>query len=110
MSDAPPAPRAGNPNAGRRRVLIVEDDTFVGLGLRAQLEKLGHMVVGQASDSSQATAMYDEHSPDLVMMDIRLAETDGIELSSKLLAKRRCPIVIISAYSDDELHTRAAAA
>src|SRR5690349_13769516 len=100
MPDAPPASRAGGANtpATPRRVLIVEDETLVGIGLRAQLEKLGHNVVGQAGDSSQAIAMYSEHSPDLVLMDIRLAETDGIELSGALLSKRRCPIVIISAY------------
>ena len=104
--------------APARKVLIVEDETLVGIGLRAHLEKLGHTVIGQADDAAQALAMFTQHSPDLVLMDIRLdngdaddrKDGDGIELSTKLLAIRRVPIIIISAYSDDALHARAAAA
>src|SRR3954454_22841113 len=117
MPDASPIPRGGtrasgapNSRSSARRALIVEDETLVGIGLRAQLEKLGHTVVGQAADANQALAMFDEHKPDLVLMDIRLHETDGIELSSRLVERRRVPVVIISAYSDDALHARAAAA
>lgn len=113
---------AGSPAAPRptqaRKVLIVEDETLVGIGLRAHLEKLGHTVVGQADDAAQALAMFTQHSADLVLMDIRLdnrdggdaSAEDGIQLSTKLLAIRRVPIIIISAYSDDALHARAAAA
>ena len=97
-----------------RKVLIVEDETLVGIGIKSHLEKLGHTVVGQADDATQAMAMFQQHAPDLVLMDIRLdgadKKDDGIELSTKLLAIRRVPIIIISAYSDDALHTRAAAA
>jgi len=103
-------PRVG----AARKVLIVEDETLVGIHLKSLLEKLGHTVVGQADDAVQALAMFQQHSPDLVLMDIRLdgadKKDDGIELSSRLLAIRRVPIIIISAYSEDALHTRAAAA
>ena len=85
-----------------RRVLIVEDETLVGIGIKANLEKLGHTVVGQADDAAQALEMFQQHAPDLVLMDIRLdgaaSKEDGIELSTKLLAIRRVPIIIISAY------------
>src|SRR5215218_8319319 len=109
---------AGSPAVPRpaqaRKVLIVEDETLVGIGLKAHLEKLGHTVVGQADDAAQALAMFTQHSPDLVLMDIRLDgdehAADGIELSTKLLAIRRVPIIIISAYSEEALHARAAAA
>ena len=101
-------------SAAARKVLIVEDETLVGIGIKAHLEKLGHTVVGQADDARQALAMFQEHAPDLVLMDIRLdgaeQKDDGIELSTKLLAIRRVPIIIISAYSDDALHARAASA
>jgi response regulator NasT len=43
-------------------------------------------------------------------MDVQLDETDGIELTKALLAERRCPVIIISAYSEPELIARAAAA
>ena len=55
-------------------------------------------------------ALFDEHRPDVVLMDIKLDDDDGIELSRQLLAKRRCAVVVISAFSDAELIGRAGAA
>ena len=94
----------------KRRVLIVEDDLLVGMGLKAQLERLGHSVVGQASGAPEAMALYKEHKPDVVLLDIRLDEADGIEVATQLLKERRAPMIIISAYSDRELIDRAGAA
>jgi response regulator NasT len=94
----------------RRRILIVEDDTLVGMGIRSQLEKLGHEVAGQASNAAQAKALYRESKPDVVLMDIRLDGADGIALASELLAERPCPMVILSAYGDKELVERAGSA
>jgi response regulator NasT len=95
---------------GHRRVLIVEDDTLVGMGLKDQLEKLGHAVVGQAATSAEASALYRDGNPDVVLMDIRLDTGDGIELATQLLKERRSPMIILSAYSDRELIERASAA
>jgi AmiR/NasT family two-component response regulator len=104
----PPGVSSGG--IGKRRVLVVEDDTLVGMGLRAQLEKLGHNVVGQASNGAEAKSLYREHFPDVVLMDIRLDNTDGITLAAELLAERPCPMVILSAYGDKELIERAGCA
>jgi response regulator NasT len=95
---------------GKLRVLIVEDDTLVGMGVRSQLEKLGHQVIGHASTAAEAKAIYCEHQPDIVLMDIRLDGIDGIALAAELLGERRCPMVILSAYGDKELVERAGAA
>jgi response regulator NasT len=92
------------------RVLVVEDDTLVGMGLRGQLEKLGHTVIGQAATALEAKAMFERDQPDLVLLDIRLNDADGIELASELLRARRCPMIIISAFSDRNLIERASAA
>jgi response regulator NasT len=107
----PPASSAA-PSAAvaARRVLIIEDDTLVGIGLRAQLEKLGHTVVGQAADAAQARSMFAGEQPNLVLVDIRLNHDDGIDLAAQLLAERRCPMIIVSAYSDESLIHRAAGA
>lgn len=92
---------------GPLSVLIVEDDTLVGMGLRSQLEKLGHAVIGQAAIAAEAKELFQSKKPDLILMDIRLDGTDGIELTKTLLAERRVPTIIISAYSDAELIARA---
>jgi AmiR/NasT family two-component response regulator len=103
-------PAADVPATGKRRVLIVEDDTLVGMGLRSLLERLGHDVVGQASTTADATTVFRAKQPDVVLMDIRLDGADGIELAKELLSQRRCPMIIISAFSDRALIERASAA
>jgi len=107
--DVPMIP-SENAVAHRRRVMIVEDDLLVGTGVRAQLEKLGHEVVGHASTAAQANALYREQTPDIVLMDVRLDGIDGIDLARQLIQIRRCPIIILTAFSDRELIDRASQA
>jgi response regulator NasT len=94
-------------NGGGLRVLIVEDDTLVGMGLLRQLQKLGHTVVGQAANAAEAQQMFRSREPQLVLVDIRLGQDDGIELADDLLKQRRCPMIIISAFAEKDLIARA---
>ena len=94
-------------NGSGLRVLIVEDDTLVGMGLRGQLQKMGHSVVGQAADAAEARQMFGSREPQLVLVDIRLGQDDGIELARDLLRQRRCPMIIVSAFAEKELIDRA---
>ncbi|CAA9443479.1 MAG: hypothetical protein AVDCRST_MAG64-4359 [uncultured Phycisphaerae bacterium] len=98
------------PAAARRRVLIVEDETLVGMGLKRDLERLGHTVVSQASTAEEARREFRDKQPDVVLMDIRLDGGDGIELAAELLKERRVPMIILSAYSEQQLIERAGAA
>lgn len=92
------------------KALIVEDDTMVGMGLKAYLEDLGFEVVGQAANAEQAMLLMRDQKPHLILMDIRLDGTDGIELAAQMLSECRCVVVIVSAYSDPDLIARAVAA
>jgi AmiR/NasT family two-component response regulator len=98
------------PAAPPRRILIVEDETLVGMGLRTDLERLGHTVVSQASTADEARREFRDKRPDVVLMDIRLDGADGIELAAELLKERRVPMIIHSAYSEQQLIERAGAA
>jgi response regulator NasT len=114
-SSPPAAAAAASPGeaagAGSKlRVMIVEDETLVGMGLRKDLERLGHVVVAHASNPDEARREYAAKNPDLVFMDIRLDGADGIELAAELLKARRCPMIILSAYSEQRLIERAGAA
>ena len=100
----------GTMGAGRLRVLIVEDETLVGMGLRKDLERLGHTVVSQAATAEEARREFRDKRPDLVMMDIRLDGADGITLAAELLRERSVPMIILSAYSEQQLIERAGAA
>ena len=97
-------------NFAQRRVLIIENDTLVGMGIRALLERLGHLVVGQASKPAEALEVYRESQPDVVLLEIRLDGVDGIELAKQLLKERPCPMIIVSALTDKNLIDRASAA
>lgn len=107
MTNSPELSRLDSSVVGKLRVMIVEDDTFVGMGLKNDLERLGHTIVAHASNAADARKEYAAHAPDLVMMDIRLDGADGIELAAELLDMRRCPMVILSAYSEQQLIERA---
>jgi AmiR/NasT family two-component response regulator len=90
-----------------RNVLILEDDTLVGLGLKAQLEKLGHHVAGQAANTLEAHKLFREHNPNLLLVDIRLEDADGLTLVTELLKDRPVPAIVVSAYSEGDLLQRA---
>jgi AmiR/NasT family two-component response regulator len=94
----------------RLRILIVEDETLVGMGLQDQLSRLGHDVIGQAKSAADALEQFHRLQPDLVLVDVRLDGGDGIELARECLKIRRAPMIVISAFSDAELLRRAGAA
>lgn len=101
---------AERPDRASYRCLIVEDDTLVGMGLHSQLERLGHHVVGQAASAAEAEQLFRDCYADLVLMDVRLGNDDGVVLAGRLMKHRACPVIIVSAYSDRELVQRASIA
>ncbi len=92
---------------GKLRVLIVEDETFVGMGLKKDLERLGHTVVAQSANADEARRDFATHDPQLAILDIRLGEDDGIALAADLMKIRRGPMIMLSAYSEQQLIERA---
>ncbi|OGO66357.1 MAG: DNA-binding response regulator [Chloroflexi bacterium RBG_19FT_COMBO_55_16] len=86
------------------RLLLVEDHEVVRTGLRMLLESQADMViVGEASTGSQAIAMAQELSPQVVVMDITLPDISGIEVTSQL--KHRFPdmaIVALTIHEDEQ--------
>jgi len=91
----------------RLKILIVEDETLVGMGLQDQLTRLGHTVVAQAASATEALEQFRLRQPDVVLVDVRLNGGDGIELAQECQRIRRVPMIVISAYSDPELIQRA---
>lgn len=89
------------------KAVLVEDDTLVGIGLKTPLEGLGYTVCGQAGTAPEAKSLCESCKPDLLLLDIRLADADGLTLLPQLQEQHHCPTVVVSAYSDNELITRA---
>lgn len=116
----PPASRSGSASASEVastspggsgsasaaiRVLIVDDDALVRAGLTLMLRGAPALqVVGAVADGAQVQAAVEEHSPDVVLMDIRMAGIDGIDATRRLRARQNAPEVIILTTFDADEH------
>ncbi len=89
------------------RILIAEDETIIRLDLRALLEKAGLEVCAEARDGVEAVELARSEEPDLAIMDVKMPRLDGIEAARRILDERPIPIVMLTAYGQDELVSRA---
>ncbi|MEA2642791.1 MAG: two-component system, response regulator PdtaR [Chloroflexota bacterium] len=89
------------------RILIAEDEAIPRMGLRELLQDQGYEVVGEAADGHTAVELARKLRPDLVVMDVRMPEMDGITASRILSEERLAPVVLITAYPDHEVVARA---
>jgi response regulator NasT len=89
------------------RILIAEDETIIRLDLRALLEKAGLDVCAEARDGEEAVELARTERPDLAIMDVKMPRLDGIEAARRILDERPIPIVMLTAYGQDELVSRA---
>lgn len=89
------------------RVVIADDDPIIRMDLREMLSGLGYLVVGESGDATSAINLARELKPDLVIMDIRMPEMDGIEAAQTLTAEDVAPVLLLTAYSEPDLVQRA---
>jgi response regulator NasT len=92
------------------RILVAEDETIIRLDLKALLERAGFEVCAEARDGEEAVALAREATPDVAIMDVKMPKLDGIEAARRILDERPIPIVMLTAYGQDELVQRAAEA
>jgi two-component system, response regulator PdtaR len=89
------------------RILLAEDEPIARMDLREMLENLGYSVVGEAGDGVAAVNLARALRPDLVLMDIKMPEQDGISAAQTLSQERVTPVLLLTAYSDREFVDRA---
>jgi len=91
------------------RILVVEDEAIVALGIQSSLERLGYEVVGRAGTGAEALALAEQARPDLVLMDVMLdgSGMDGIDTASELHERFNLPVVYLSAVTDEQTLDRA---
>ena len=89
------------------RILIAEDETIIRLDLRALLEAAGFEVCAEAKDGLEAVALARSELPDLAILDVKMPRLDGIEAARQILEERPIPIVMLTAYGQGELVSRA---
>ncbi|MFE2294002.1 response regulator [Streptomyces sp. NPDC059452] len=88
------------------RVVLADDQTLVRAGFRSILSDEGDIeVVGEAADGEQAVALAHEQRPDVVLMDIRMPGTDGLEATRRITADPRLAgvrVVILTTFDMDD--------
>jgi DNA-binding NarL/FixJ family response regulator len=87
------------------RVVIADDQNLVRSGFRMILGSAGIPVVGEAADGAAAVAATLQHRPDVVLMDIRMPEMDGLEATRRILAAPAtadCRIIILTTFDLDQ--------
>ena len=106
LKDREPA-RACGPYTRGVRVLIAEDETIIRLDLRDLLERNGFDVCGEAKDGAEAVELARREQPDVAILDVKMPQVDGIEAARRILDERPIPIVMLTAYGQQELVARA---
>jgi response regulator NasT len=93
----------------RKRVVVAEDEALIRLDIVETLEESGYAVIAQAGDGEEAIKLVEEQKPDLVVMDIKMPNMDGIT-AAKRMAELKVPVVLLTAFSQKELVEQAAEA
>ena len=89
------------------RVLIAEDETIIRLDLKGLLEGVGFEVCAEARDGEEAVQLARDTAPDLALLDVKMPRLDGVEAARRILDERPIPIVMVTAYGERDLVTRA---
>jgi len=103
-------PAGTAPYGAPKRLLIVEDDRIVALGLRGALELLGYAVVDTVACSDEAIQRADTERPDLILMDIQLSgAVDGIQTASLIRQRYQIPVIYMTGDAEAATLARALA-
>lgn len=113
QGNTPPSPHEGTTSARRTlsadglpkspvRILAADDEHLVAAELTLLLTDLGYTVVGPASDGESAVRLAQSALPDLALLDIRMPKRDGLSAAKEMFDELAIPVVILSAYSDEE--------
>lgn len=91
----------------RTRIVIADDESIIRMDLKEMLTSLGYLVVGEAGDGRSAVSLARELDPDLVIMDIKMPDMDGIEAAKVLTEERIAPVLLLTAFGQRDLIERA---
>lgn len=89
------------------RLVIADNESLIRMDLREMLEEAGHEIVGEAMDGRKAVVLTRSHRPDLVIMDIKMPQMDGIAAAKKMAEEKLAPVLLLTAFSQPEIVEKA---
>lgn len=92
------------------RILIADDESIIRMNLREMLSQQGYDVIAEASTGAMAVELARKTRPDLILLDIKMPDMDGLDAAKLIFDERIAPVVLLTAYSDEELIVKAKAA
>ncbi|MFT5302943.1 MAG: YesN/AraC family two-component response regulator [Mariniblastus sp.] len=81
-----------------RRIVVADDEGYIREYFSRILPRIGHQVVGIASNGRELVKLCLSESPDLVITDVRMPEMSGIEAADQISKLQNIPIIIVSSY------------
>ena len=84
------------------RILIAEDESIIRMGLKSMLQEIGHEVFA-AANGREALQMARHLTPDIAILDIKMPYTDGLQVAKVLARTQPMPILLLTAYSQQDL-------
>ncbi|HEY3332039.1 MAG TPA: response regulator [Capsulimonadaceae bacterium] len=89
------------------KIIIADDEPIIRLDLKKTLENMGHTVVGEAGDGAKAVELARQLKPDILILDIKMPELDGIDAAKVITTEGIAPVLLLTAYSQKDLVDRA---
>jgi AmiR/NasT family two-component response regulator len=89
------------------KLVIADDEPIIRLDLKKTLENMGHQVVGEAGDGAKAIELARGLKPNIVILDIKMPEVDGIDAAKVITTEGIAPVLLLTAYSQKDLIDRA---
>ena len=89
------------------RILIADDESIIRLDLKKILESMGHKVVAEAGDGRTTIELARENELDLAILDIKMPEVDGLDAAKTIAEEKICPVLLLTAYSQQDFIDRA---
>lgn len=104
MNDETTTPAEDKP---RRTAIVAEDESLIRMDIVETLTEAGYEVVAAVGDGESAVAKTRELRPDVVVMDVKMPQADGVTAAERIGEESLAPVVMLTAFSQAELVERA---
>ncbi|MBB5335448.1 ANTAR domain-containing response regulator [Pectinatus brassicae] len=89
------------------KIVIADNESIIRMDLKEILEEAGHNVVGEAINGKRAVELARKYHPDLVIMDIKMPEMDGITAAKIIDDENIAPVLLLTAFSQADIVEKA---